>query len=116
MSPSQLAITQLGWGFYTLRGGIYPGDLRFRPQVVGVVEVWREFSSGVKPLSSLGAAGPRRCPEGQLSPRADSMSLIQSATSKLGRPNLLRRVLKSVSIRFSERGTFYSLNHDLDSS
>ena len=43
MSPSQYAITQLGWGFHTLRGGIDPGDLRFRPRVVGVVEIWKDF-------------------------------------------------------------------------
>ena len=30
-------------------GGIDPGDLCFRLRVVGVVEVWREFSSGDKP-------------------------------------------------------------------
>ena len=36
-------------------------------------------------LSSPGAAGPRRCPEGKLSPRAGSMSPGQSATSQCGR-------------------------------
>ena len=39
----QSAITQWGWGFHTLRGGIDPGDLRFRPRVVGVVEIWKDF-------------------------------------------------------------------------
>ena len=43
MSPNQSEITQWGWGFHTLRGGIDPGDLRFRPQVVGVVEMWTDF-------------------------------------------------------------------------
>ena len=38
MSPSQSAITQWGWGFHTLRGGIDPGDLRLRPRLVGFVE------------------------------------------------------------------------------
>ena len=33
----------LGWGFHTLRGGIDPGDLRFRLRVVGVVEIWKDF-------------------------------------------------------------------------
>ena len=42
-SPSQSAITQWGWRFQTLRGGIDPGDLRFRPQVVGVVDTWKDF-------------------------------------------------------------------------
>ena len=37
MSLSQLAASQLGWGFHTLRGGIDPGDLSLRPRVVGVV-------------------------------------------------------------------------------
>ena len=40
---SQSAIGQLGWGGYTARGGIDPGDHRFRPRVVGVVHVWRDF-------------------------------------------------------------------------
>ena len=84
MSLSQSATSQLGWGFHTLRGGIDPGDLRFRPRVVGVVEMWKVFRSGNENLSSPGAAGPRRCPERQLSPRAGSMSLNQSATSQLG--------------------------------
>ena len=41
--PSQSAITQWGWGFHTLRGGIDPGNLRFRPRVVGDLDVWRDF-------------------------------------------------------------------------
>ena len=84
MSPSQSAITQRGWGFHTLRGGIEPGDVYFSPRAVGVVEIWREFSSEDKTLSSLRPAGPRRWPEGQLWPRAGSMSLIQSVTSQWG--------------------------------
>ena len=43
MSPSQSAITQWGWGFHTLRGGIDPDDLCFRPRNVGVVEIWKVF-------------------------------------------------------------------------
>ena len=43
MNLSQLATSQLGWGFRTLRGGIDPGDLRFRPRVVGDVEIWEDF-------------------------------------------------------------------------
>ena len=43
MSPSRSAITQWGWGFHTLRGGIDPGNLRFRPRVVRVVDVWKDF-------------------------------------------------------------------------
>ena len=37
MSPSQSAISECGWGFNTVRGGIDSGDPRFRPQV-GVIE------------------------------------------------------------------------------
>ena len=65
-------------------GGIDPGDLCFRPRVVGFVEIWRDFSSGDEKLSSPGATGPRRCPERQLSPRAGSMSPGQSAISQWG--------------------------------
>ena len=39
MSLSQSAITRWGWGFHTLGSGINPGDLRFRPRVVGVVDM-----------------------------------------------------------------------------
>ena len=72
MSPSQSAITQWGWGFHILRGGINPGDLRFRPRVVVVAEIWKDFFPGDGKLSSPGVAGPRRWPEEQLSPRAGS--------------------------------------------
>ena len=58
-------------------GGIDPGDLSLRSRVVGVVEMWTGFCLGDENLSSPGAAGPRRCPGGQLSPRAGSMSLSQ---------------------------------------
>ena len=47
MSPSQSAITQWGWGFHTLRGGIDPGDVSFRPRVVGDVEIWKSFEPGM---------------------------------------------------------------------
>ena len=43
MRPSQSVITQWGWGFHTLRGGIDPENLRLRPRVVGVVEIWNDF-------------------------------------------------------------------------
>ena len=43
MSLTQLATSQLGLGFHTLRGGIGPGDLSFLPRVVGVVEIWKDF-------------------------------------------------------------------------
>ena len=37
--PSKSAISQWGLAFHTVRGGFDPGDLCFRPQVVGVVHV-----------------------------------------------------------------------------
>ena len=43
MSPSQSATSHWGWGFHTVRGGIDAGDLRFRPWVVGIVEIWKDF-------------------------------------------------------------------------
>ena len=43
MSPSQSAITQLDWHFHTLRGGVDSGDPRFRPRVVGLVNIWKDF-------------------------------------------------------------------------
>ena len=48
MILSKLVTSQLGWGFDTSRAGINPNDLCFRPRVIGVVKVWREFSSGDK--------------------------------------------------------------------
>ena len=41
--PSQSAIGHWDWGFHTVRGGFDPGDQRFRPQVVGVVKVSKDF-------------------------------------------------------------------------
>ena len=39
VSLDQLAASQLGCGLHTLRGGIDPGDMRFRPRVVGVIDI-----------------------------------------------------------------------------
>ena len=41
--PSQSAIGQWDWGFHTVRGGFGPRDHRFRPQVVGVAKVLKDF-------------------------------------------------------------------------
>ena len=76
--------SQWGWGFNTLRGGIDPGDLRFRLWDVGVVEIWKDFKSGDETQSCPGVAGPRHYPGKQLSPRAGSMSPSYLATSQLG--------------------------------
>ena len=83
MSPRQSAFTQGGWGVHTLLGGIDP-SLRFRPRVVRVVEIWKNFPSADETLSSPGVAGPRRFPEGQLSPRSGSMSPRQSGITQCG--------------------------------
>ena len=87
-----------------MRGGIGPGDPRFRPRVVGVVDTWNEFGPGDGKLSSPGPAGPRRCPEGQLSPRAGYMSLSQLATSQLGWGfHTLRGGINPEDLRFRPR-------------
>ena len=41
--PQPISNQLIGWVFNTARGGIEPGDLRFRPRVDGVVEIWRDF-------------------------------------------------------------------------
>ena len=41
--PSQSAIGQWDWNFHTVRGGFDTEDHRFRPQVVGVVKVCKDF-------------------------------------------------------------------------
>ena len=42
-SPGQSAIGRWSWGFHTVRVGFDPGDHDFRPRVVVVVDVWRDF-------------------------------------------------------------------------
>ena len=46
MSGSHSATRQWGWGFHTVRGGINPGILRFRPQVVRFVDILKNSLSG----------------------------------------------------------------------
>ena len=41
MSLSILATSQLGWGFQTREDDIDPGELIFRPRVVGVIGIWK---------------------------------------------------------------------------
>ena len=62
-----------------------PGDLRFGPCVIEDVESWKYLLSGNGKLSSPGAAGHRRWPDGQLSLCVGSMNTRQSPTSWLGR-------------------------------
>ena len=38
-----LALRTPGWGFHTVRGGIDPGNHRFCPRFVGVVDVSKDF-------------------------------------------------------------------------
>ena len=75
VSPSQSPISQRGWHFHTVRGGIDPGDHCFIPGSLElyVYEVRKDFGSG-DGLSSPGAAGPRRWPEGNCYPCVGSMS------------------------------------------
>ena len=67
-----------------MRGGIDPGDLRIRARVNEVVEICKDLLPRDKNLSSAGAAGPRRWPEVQLSPRAGSKSPSQSVITQWG--------------------------------
>ena len=42
-NTSQLAIGWWGWGFHAVWGDLDPGELRFRPQFVGAVLVWKDL-------------------------------------------------------------------------
>ena len=53
----------VGLGFHTLRGGIDPGNLRVRPRVVGVVEIWKDLLPEDGNLSSPGCAGSMYDPQ-----------------------------------------------------
>ena len=55
--PQPVGNQPAGWGFHTARGGIDPGDLCFRPRVVGVAKVWKDIESGDGSLSLPDAAG-----------------------------------------------------------
>ena len=54
-NTSQSSIGWCGWGFHTVRGGVDPGKLRFRPRVVGVAHVWKDFDPGIVPYPPRGA-------------------------------------------------------------
>ena len=66
--PSQSAIGRNYWGFHTVRRGFDPGDHRFRPRVVGVVDLWRDSRTEDRDVSSPSAAKSWVFPEGQLPP------------------------------------------------
>ena len=55
--PSQSAIGPWDWGFHTVRGGVDPGELDFRPRGVGVVDISKDVCTGDGSQSSSGAAG-----------------------------------------------------------
>ena len=48
--------TQVG-GFHAVRGGIHPGEHRFRPRLVGIVGAWKDFRHGHRTLSYPSGAG-----------------------------------------------------------
>ena len=76
MSPSKSAITQWGWGFHTVRGGIDPSDLCF---CTGVIELKRYGS-----ISRPGMCGVTVTLTRGATLAAGSTSLIQSPTSQWG--------------------------------
>ena len=102
--PSQSSITHWGWGFHTLLGSIDAGDLRFRPRVVLVVEIGNSLQYAEGNLSSRKAGGPRRGPEGKISPHPASMGPSQSAITRWGLGfYILRGVIDAKDLRFSSR-------------
>ena len=59
MNPSpQLIVYTRSWGYHTVRGGMVPGDQRLCPLSIGVVDIWKDFSSRDGALASPGAAEP----------------------------------------------------------
>ena len=85
-------------------GGIDPEDLRSRPGAVLVVEIWNDLRSADGNLSFPTAAGPRRGPEGKVSPRPGSMGPSQSAITQLGWSfHTLRGGLDPRDLRFRPR-------------
>ena len=43
---SRSPISWWGWGLQPLRGDIYECDYRFRPQLVGIADVWKDYDPG----------------------------------------------------------------------
>ena len=71
-SPSLSAIDRRGWGFHTVRGGVDPGDHRFRPQVFGFVDV----QTGVHGPMPSGVRNDAHQTASQSGPTAVGLSLI----------------------------------------
>ena len=55
-NPSQRWCTR-NWGFHIVRGGIVRGDNRFRPRLIGVVDMTKAFCSEDGIVYSPGAGG-----------------------------------------------------------
>ena len=53
--PSQSAIGQWGWGFYTVRGGLRPGDHRFVPRLSELYMYGRVSNPGMGKYPPRGA-------------------------------------------------------------
>ena len=53
--PQSINHHQVGLGFHTLRGGIDPVNLRFRPRVIGAVETWTDFEPAMGNYTPRGA-------------------------------------------------------------
>ena len=73
-----MATSRWNCGYQNLRGGIDPVDITFLPRVIGFVDIRKYLQSRDETLSPPGAAGPRRCPERQPSPRTGNKIRSQS--------------------------------------
>ena len=62
MTDPQPVIGQWDVGFHTMRGDFHSEGHRFRPWVVGVVDVWGGFGTKDVDLSFSGAARSRGYP------------------------------------------------------
>ena len=49
-NPNPSEIGRWGWDFHTMRGGVNLDDVRVRPRVVGVVDVWMDSDPGSDPI------------------------------------------------------------------
>ena len=77
--PQPISNQPVGLGFQHHAGRYRPGGSAFSSPASWSCRDMDGFLTGDGELSSPGAAGPQRWPEGQLSPRAGSMSPSQSA-------------------------------------
>ena len=66
--PKPISNQPVVLGLHTVPDGIDSGDRRFRPRCVGV-DVWKDFSSGDRTLSSPGGAGSTNPSQSAISQR-----------------------------------------------